>query len=265
MIKSSLAGLFYGKNLPVQLKQFTIIVMDQENQKYVYYDPSHPHLSTLSLKRRKGKRSVGKIALRGILVLAFFAVEIMMMLAIADTQVAYSPVKSEVVAGVKPPKQVAKIEKALERPPMLALADMYLVIPKLYINAPIDPVGVTPTGEMATSPSLQRIAWYKDGTKPGAPGSAVFAGHYGGPQEVGIFRTIDKLTVGDTFEVRSKSGSSTKYKVYKSATFLVKDVPLQELFNKNDGSYINLVTCVGNWDSAANSYDKRLIVYAQKQ
>lgn len=239
--------------------------MDQNDQQFVYYDSNHPHLKTLSLGKRKSYRPVGKIAIRAIFILGIFVLEGAMMLAIADTQVAYSPVKTEVVAGVKPPKQVAKIEKALEKPPVLALADMYLVIPKLYINAPIDPVGVTPSGEMATSPSLQRIAWYKDGAKPGSPGSAVFAGHYGGPQEVGIFRTLDKLLVGDSFEVRTSSGSTSRYKVYKAETYALKDVPLQELFNKNDGAYINLITCVGNWNNQTSTYDKRFVVYAKKE
>lgn len=205
-----------------------------------------------------------KITIRILAVLAVFVAEGVLMWAMADSKISYSPVKNDVIAGVKPPKQVAKVtDKPIEKTPVLAVADMYLVVPKLYINTPIEPVGVTATGEMATSQSLQRVAWYKDGAKPGQTGSAVFAGHYGGPQEVGIFRTMDKLEAGDTLEVRSKDGTSLKYKVYKKATYNVADVPLQELFNKDDGKFLNLVTCVGTWNTANNSYDKRLIVYAK--
>lgn len=228
------------------------------------HNPAHYQTALPVHVQPKNPNKAKKITIRVLAMLAVLVAEGVLMWAMADSKITYSPVRNDVIAGVKPPKQATKpADKPLERPPVLAVADMYLVIPKLYINAPIDPVGVTSNGEMATSPSLQRIAWYKDGTKPGQPGSAVFAGHYGGPQEVGIFRTMDKLEVGDAIDVRSKDGSSIKYKVYKKATFSVVDVPLQELFNKEDGKFLNLVTCVGTWNSSNNSYDKRLIVYAK--
>jgi LPXTG-site transpeptidase (sortase) family protein len=193
----------------------------------------------------------------------FFLAEGLMMWAFADAQVNYSPLQKEVITGIKPPKKmVQKVEEKVPPPP-LEVADSYLVVPKLFINAPVEPVGVTPTGEMATPESLQRVAWWKDGIKPGQVGSAVFAGHYGSPGEAGIFRTLDKLVVGDVVEVRNKSGQTMKYKVYKSERYKVADVPLQELFNKKDGKYLNLVTCVGAWDAASSSYSDRLIIYTK--
>jgi LPXTG-site transpeptidase (sortase) family protein len=140
---------------------------------------------------------------------------------------------------------------------------MSLVIPKLFINAPIDPVGLNTKGEMATSPSLQRLAWYKDGAAPGQIGSAVFAGHYGGPNEIGVFRSLDQLKNGDVLEVKSKAGKIQKYSVYNIGKYALADVPLQELFNKNDGKYLNLVTCVGTWSNGTSSYDQRYIVFSR--
>ena len=239
--------------------------MSKEKNSHKYYDPNHPYLHTLSLEKKVDYNKAQKIALRLIVVLFFFMAEGLVMWAFADAQVSYSPLQTEIVTGVKPPKKVAKVETEKAPPPPSApeVADMYLVIPKLFINAPIEPVGVTASGEMATSQSLQRVAWWKDGTKPGDAGSAVFAGHYGGPAETGIFRTADKLKAGDVIEVRSKSGQTLTYKVYNSARYKLADVPLQDLFNKKDGKYLNLVTCVGQWDAASSSYSDRLIVYAK--
>jgi len=204
-----------------------------------------------------------KITTRVLVVFTFLMLEGILMWTMADSRIAYSPVRSEVIAVVKPPKPVIKTDKKIEASPVLALSDMYLVIPKLYINAPVDPVGVTPTGEMASPSSLQRIAWYKYGTRPGSAGSSVLAGHYGNAQEMGIFRSLDKLEEGDVLEVRTKSAQSLKYKVYKKSIYKTSDVPLQELFNKYDSKYLNLVTCVGDWDPNTNSLDKRLIIYAR--
>ena len=236
--------------------------MNHNDQYHQEYGPVQHQSVQVKSSNSDGAK---KITIRVLAMLAVLVAEGVLMWAMADSKITYSPVRNDVIAGVKPPKQmIAKAaEKPLEKAPVLAVADMYLVIPKLYINAPIDPVGVTNNGEMATSPSLQRIAWYKDGTKPGQSGSAVFAGHYGGPQEIGIFRSMDKLEIGDAIDVRTKDGSSIKYKVYKKAVYNVSDVPLQELFNKDDGKYLNLITCVGTWNTANNSYDKRLIVFAK--
>ena len=232
---------------------------------YQNYPQQHDHYQANNNSfHKKNSDRAKKFTIRFLAVLAFFVAEGVLMWAMADSRITYNPVKNDVIAGVRPPKQVAKVtDKPVEKAPVLAVADMYLVVPKLYINAPIDPVGVTASGEMATSPSLQRVAWYKDGGKPGTFGSAVLAGHYGGPQETGIFRNMDKLENGDILEVRSKDGSSIKYTVYKKATYNVADVPLQDLFNKNDGKYLNLITCVGTWNYTNSTYDKRLIVFAK--
>lgn len=237
--------------------------MRNDNQIHKYYSNEDPYLATLHIKKDRNNNT-GKVIIFSALLLMALVAEGFFLWASADSKISYSPVKSEVIVGVKPPaKTLAKKQEKPTEAPLLALSDMYLVIPKLFINAPIDPVGVTPNGEMATSPSLQRVAWYRDGTKPGLAGSAVFAGHYGGPQQTGIFRSLDKLSEGDDIEVRTKNQQPVKYRVYKKATYDVSGVPLQDLFNKSDGKYLNLVTCVGNWNPANESYDKRLIVYAK--
>src|SRR5581483_2097891 len=52
-----------------------------------------------------------------------------------------------------------------------------LVIPALSIDANVQYVGVTATGNMATPHGFADVGWYKLGTIPGNQGSAVIAGH----------------------------------------------------------------------------------------
>ncbi len=240
--------------------------MNKNPKLHKYYDSSDPNLTTLRFKKRQDLDRTKRIVVRLALVFLFLLVEGVVMWASADAKVIYNPSSPEIVIDVRPPKPISKINFNIEKPPLplpLLAADMYLIIPSLLINAPIDSVGTTTNGEMATSQSLERVAWYKDGTKPGDVGSSVFAGHYGNPDESGVFRSIGKLKEGDSLEVRNKTGSIVKYKVYKLGTYSIADVPLQELFNKKDGKYLNLVTCVGNWNNATSSYDQRLIVFAR--
>jgi hypothetical protein len=37
-----------------------------------------------------------------------------------------------------------------------------------------------------------------------------------------------------------------------------------EIFNKTDGSHLNLITCSGIWDNAKKRYSHRLVVFADK-
>lgn len=243
--------------------------MEKEKNQYKYYSKDHPYLSTLSLDKRVDYAKKQKILLRIVVVFMFFMAEGVMMWAMADSKVSYSPVQNQVEVAKKKPKKTIKVEEkqvAAEAPapaPSFNPADMYVVIPKLYINAPVEPVGVTASGEMATSKSLTNVAWYKDGAKPGDTGSAVLAGHYGAPNETGIFRSIDKLKTGDTIEIKNKSGSTAKFSIYNIATYKVSEVPLQDLFNRSDGKYLNLITCVGTWDNSTSTYDQRMVAYSK--
>ena len=207
-----------------------------------------------------------KIALRLSVILLFILAEAVLMWAVADSSITYSPFQREVLSGIKPPVQSKPVNTVKNEPPPppLSFADMYLVIPRLFINAPIEAVGVTPNGEMATPQGLNTVAWYKEGPKPGEIGSAVLAAHYGGPYEIGVFRTINKLQAGDAIQLRDKHDKTLAYKVYKVATYNVADVPLQEVFNKSGDKYLNLVTCIGNWNAITSTYDQRLIVFAKQ-
>lgn len=55
-------------------------------------------------------------------------------------------------------------------------------------------------------------------------------------------------------------GTSTAFVVRESRLF--DPGYADEVFSRNDGVYLNLITCDGVWDEAKNSYSKRLVVFA---
>lgn len=227
---------------------------------YRYYDPNHVHLRTLQVHQRSRADMIQKYTTRVAVVLGFFVVEGVLMLAVASAHISASA-KAETITGLKKPKN--KVAAQPEAAPQLQQYPMYLVISKLLVNAPVEAVGVNDKGEMANPSNLQKVAWYKDGTKPGQKGSVVLAGHTGSPSEIGVLQGVDKLNEGDSLEVRETGGKTSKYQVYKTATYAVGDVPLPEVFAKDDGAYLNLISCVGKWNSNTNSYDQRLVVYTK--
>lgn len=141
-----------------------------------------------------------------------------------------------------------------------------LLIPSLGIDAHIQPVGVGKSGNMAVPSKYADVAWYKYGARPGDTGSAVLAGHVdNGFGLAGVFKRLEELESGDEIIVETASGERLRYQVLKSVTYPFNEAPLEDIFIRNDGSFLNLITCRGEWLDSSKMYDERLVVYAELQ
>lgn len=136
-----------------------------------------------------------------------------------------------------------------------------LRIPAINVNAHIQYVGVTSAGGMDVPSTPADVGWFKLGSRPGEMGSAVISGHLDGENgEAGVFTNLHKLKKGDKLHIEDSKG--------KSIAFVVRDSRIydpgyaDEVFSRNDGIYLNLVTCDGVWDGSKKSYSKRLVVFA---
>ena len=100
----------------------------------------------------------------------------------------------------------------------LVYAPDRVVIPSLGVDANVQVVGVTVSGNMGTPTGENKyndVAWYKDGAKPGEEGRAVIAGHLdNGFGSSAVFANLDKLKKGDLIVVLSKDGSSSVFNVF---------------------------------------------------
>lgn len=138
-----------------------------------------------------------------------------------------------------------------------------LQIPTLQVDANIAYMGLTADGDMDVPPDLINVGWYKFGTKPGEQGSAVIAGHLEGTEDLGVFINLNKLRSGDLINVRNDRGELVSFTVRETRTYKQDERP-DEIFNKTDGSHLNLITCSGIWDNAKKRYSHRFVVFADK-
>lgn len=138
-----------------------------------------------------------------------------------------------------------------------------LQIPTLQVDANIAYMGLTADGDMDVPPDLINVGWYKFGTKPGEQGSAVIAGHLEGTEDLGVFINLNKLRGGDLINVRNDRGELVSFAVRETRTYQQDERP-DEIFNKTDGSHLNLITCSGIWDNAKKRYSHRFVVFADK-
>lgn len=139
-----------------------------------------------------------------------------------------------------------------------------LLIPALTIDTHVQQVGVKADGKMANPNNFTDAGWYKYGTVPGFVGSAVLAGHVdNGLSLPGVFKQLENLKVGDEVVVKTAGGDERIFVVVEVVSYPKDEVPLERLFNANDGTYLNLVTCDGAWIAGEKTYDHRLVAYAK--
>ena len=153
---------------------------------------------------------------------------------------------------VEPPKQVAPV------PPVR------IVIPRLGVDAPVDPVGVYEDGSVEIPEDVARVGWYRFGSDPAAGGgSTVIVGHRDGfDQGAGAFYAISALGPGDTVELRLSDGSSRWYEVVAREAVAKELLPSDDIFDEGGPERLTLVSCIGYFDRDDGGYQENVIVTA---
>lgn len=150
------------------------------------------------------------------------------------------------------------VEKPIEEP-----AKIY--IDKIGVDAAVAGVGLTTKGAMAMPDGTDTAGWYNLGNRPGEAGSAVLTGHFDTLlSQPAVFAKIGLLVQGDVVKITDSSGTVLEFTVTHVASYPYQELPLDEIFAKNDGKYLNLITCGGKWSWKKGSYSERTVVYAEK-
>ena len=183
------------------------------------------------------------------------------------------PVAAALAAPTPAPVPVApdRLPTATARPAAPAAAatvvpPVRLVVPARGIDAPVDPVGVEPQGEMALPADVDRVGWYRFGPTPGAAeGSAVLAGHVDDAEQgLGALAPLRTAEPGDGVVVTDADGAVTRWSVVGRELVEKPAVPLTELFARTGTPRLVLITCGGPFDADLRSYRDNVVVVAER-
>lgn len=137
-----------------------------------------------------------------------------------------------------------------------------LVIPKINVDAPVQAVGITKKGNMATPNNFMDVGWYKYGPLPGNMGSAVIAGHVdNGVALPAVFYNLKKLESGDEIFITTESNELLRFTVVGSKVYDF-NAKADEVFLENDRKLLKLITCTGVWLKDYRTRNQRLVVSA---
>ena len=146
--------------------------------------------------------------------------------------------------------------------PSPVAAPTRVIIAALDIDGPVNPVGVNDAGQLDVPPDARSLVWYRHGSSPGGPGSAVIAGHLNWRGATGIFARLDETPLGATITVVYDDGSQRDFIV--SAVELVPKpaVAVDGIFAREGEPLLRLITCGGEFEKAVRSYRSNVVVTA---
>lgn len=134
-------------------------------------------------------------------------------------------------------------------------------IPAIGIDAPVQHLGTTETGEMAVPDKIDEVSWFSPGYKPGQNGRAVVAGHVDGIDGPAIFWDLSKLEPGDEIIVEGE-GRKLIFKVHTMESVPLDEADIPKIFGYSSSPELVLITCSGTYDFERGTREERLVVYA---
>jgi sortase (surface protein transpeptidase) len=136
-----------------------------------------------------------------------------------------------------------------------------LKIPRLGVNAPIEPVGLDAQHRIAMASSGGRVGWFRESPWPGRPGSAILDGHLTYSSGPAVFADLGRLRAGDLLTLVDAAGQMVAFRVDALERYAPTASPTG-LFASSGPARLALITCAGTWNQAAATYSERLVVRA---
>lgn len=139
-----------------------------------------------------------------------------------------------------------------------------LEIPAINVNANIEPVGILSNGDLETPPAHPWVdtGWFSSGPLPGQHGSAVIDGHLDRPGGYpAVFWYLRNIHIGDEVLVVNGQGQTLHFRVTQVAFYPPQAAPLQQIFGNDSDTYLNLITCAGDWIPSQHQTTLRQVVY----
>ncbi|MGW4160981.1 class F sortase [Streptomyces sp. NPDC004788] len=130
------------------------------------------------------------------------------------------------------------------------------------LHAAVSAVAATREGDLSLPEDGNQVGWWPLGAAPGSAGGTVLlAGHVDTEAGLGAFAELHNLELGTRAEVTGADGRIHPYRITARRTYPRSELPA-DLFSANGAPRLALLTCSGDYDSAAGRYADNLVLYA---
>jgi sortase (surface protein transpeptidase) len=177
-----------------------------------------------------------------------------------------SPPSSTAPAGTSPTDAKAppptRSDVLTKGPLMATSAPTRVSIPALGVTERVIGLGLEADGSMQVPADARTVGWYTKAPTPGALGPAVLAGHVDFEKQPGTFARLSELRPGDLINVEREDAGMAMFAVTKVERHPKDRFPSAAVYGPINHAGLRLITCGGDFDSAAGHYKDNIVVYA---
>ncbi|MEU8886414.1 class F sortase [Streptomyces sp. NPDC048442] len=138
-----------------------------------------------------------------------------------------------------------------------------LRIPQIRVDTPMMRLGLDAAGGLDVPPedNPNIAGWYQGGTPPGAPGTAVVAGHVDTAEGPAVFYHLGALRKGHTVEVVRKDGRTAVFSIDAIEVYDKKNFPERKVYGRAPRPELRVITCGGGFVEG-KGYRGNVVAYA---
>ncbi|MDQ1538215.1 MAG: hypothetical protein QOE58_2608 [Actinomycetota bacterium] len=139
-----------------------------------------------------------------------------------------------------------------------------LRLSRLDIDAPVTPVPVGADGLLVVPDNPRQLGWWSASGRPGMPhANVVIVGHVdSATRGLGALFLLHAARPGDEVMLVNEAGASSRYTVVARRSYAKASLPAAEIFARDVGPRLVLITCGGNFDQATRRYADNVVIYA---
>ncbi|WP_405493141.1 class F sortase [Streptomyces sp. NBC_00096] len=136
-------------------------------------------------------------------------------------------------------------------------------IPSIRVDAPLTGLGLRADGGLEVPPPARRdlAGWYRDGTTPGATGTAVIAGHVDDAAGPAVFYHLGALRRGALLEIDRADGRTAVFTVHAVEVYDADAFPDSRVYGPSPRAELRVITCGGGF-SQRTGYRGNVVVFA---
>ncbi|MFE0175698.1 class F sortase [Streptomyces sp. NPDC059002] len=139
-------------------------------------------------------------------------------------------------------------------------------VPSLEVRAPVAARGLDADGAIDPPPFEQpgTVGWYGGGTRPGAPGAALFVGHVDTETKPAVFYDLSALRPGEKVRVARDDGTVAEFTVDDVQVHTRDRFDAKKAYGPHEEgrAELRLITCGGTFDKETRTYTANVVVSA---
>lgn len=137
-----------------------------------------------------------------------------------------------------------------------------ITIPALQVDQNLVELAVNGTS-LQVPDDYWDVGWWSDGPSPGQQGAAVAVGHVDSDTGPAVFYGLSGLRRDDRVRVRREDGAQLVFAVRKKVLYQRNRFPSDKVYRSAGRPGLNLLTCGGSFDPAADLYSGNVVVYTE--